>query len=188
MEKVKFKLDEPEVMDVGKEIIYEAYKRHMAGTDKITSVIITKRTLRKKDPKRFTKEIEKKMPNDDGLVSYITEIRQLMDRKEYPKPTERRSAKRYVIYDVIGRLRRDSGETGPREMAEDLAKKVTTTQMLEQLRMSMPPEPVTGIETPEMSDQTKMMRFQAAQVDKLLMKLDKLNDTMCMILRCIRKE
>lgn len=47
---------------------------------------------------------------------------------------------------------------------------------------------------PEMSDQTKLMRFQASQVDKiigqmmvnvdaLLMKLDRLNDTMSMILR-----
>ena len=55
----------------------------------------------------------------------------------------------------------------------------------------------------EMSDQTKMMRFQAHQVDKicekitnqsviinetLLVKLDRLNDTLCQILRAIRKE
>ena len=36
--------------------------------------------------------------------------------------------------------------------------------------------------------QTKMMRFQAAQVDKLITKLDKLNDTMSMVLRAVRKE
>ena len=41
---------------------------------------------------------------------------------------------------------------------------------------------------PEMSDQTKLMRFQAAQVDKLILKIDRLNDTMSMILRAIRKE
>ena len=40
----------------------------------------------------------------------------------------------------------------------------------------------------EMSEQVKMMRFIAGQVDKLYMKLDKLNDTMSMILRAIRKE
>lgn len=39
-----------------------------------------------------------------------------------------------------------------------------------------------------MNDQVKMMRFIAGQVDKLYMKLDKLNDTMSMILRAIRKE
>lgn len=40
----------------------------------------------------------------------------------------------------------------------------------------------------EMSEQVKMMRFIAGQVDKLYMKLDKLNDTMSMILRAVRKE
>lgn len=55
----------------------------------------------------------------------------------------------------------------------------------------------------EMSDQTRLMRFQAAQADKicekitkqaviinetLLVKLDRLNDTLCQILRAVRKE
>ena len=40
----------------------------------------------------------------------------------------------------------------------------------------------------EMSEQTKMMRFQAAQVEKLLQKMDKLNDTMFQIIRCITGE
>lgn len=40
----------------------------------------------------------------------------------------------------------------------------------------------------EMSDQVKMMRFQAAQVDKLVLKLDHINDTLSMILRVMRKE
>ena len=54
-------------------------------------------------------------------------------------------------------------------------------------------------EAPAMSDQTKMMRFlagrldvieksQAVGVDIISMKLDKLNDTMSMVLRAIRKE
>lgn len=54
-------------------------------------------------------------------------------------------------------------------------------------------------EKPEMSEQTKMMRFQAHQADEirkkmdectvqLLTKLDRLNDTMSMILRAVRKE
>ena len=37
-------------------------------------------------------------------------------------------------------------------------------------------------------DQTKLMRFQAAQVDKLIVKIDRLNDTLSMILRTVRKE
>ena len=37
-------------------------------------------------------------------------------------------------------------------------------------------------------DQVKMMRFIAGQVDKLYMKMDKVNDTLCQILRVMRKE
>ena len=41
---------------------------------------------------------------------------------------------------------------------------------------------------PEISDQTKMMRFQAAQIDKLIMKLDQIYNMTSMILRAVRKE
>ena len=44
------------------------------------------------------------------------------------------------------------------------------------------------ITKPDMSDQTKMMLFQAAQVDKLIMKLDQIYNMASMILRAIRKE
>ena len=40
----------------------------------------------------------------------------------------------------------------------------------------------------ELSDTTKMMRFQAHQVDKLYMKLETINDTLNQILRALRKE
>ena len=40
----------------------------------------------------------------------------------------------------------------------------------------------------EMSDQVKLMRFQAGQIDKLVLKLDHINDTLNMILRVMRKE
>ena len=47
----------------------------------------------------------------------------------------------------------------------------------------------------EMSDQTKLMRFQAGQVDKLVMqmnfmsqKLDNISDALHMVLRAVRKE
>lgn len=55
----------------------------------------------------------------------------------------------------------------------------------------------------EMREQTRLMRFQAAQADKicekitkqaviinetLLVKLDRINDTLCQILRAVRKE
>lgn len=58
---------------------------------------------------------------------------------------------------------------------------------------------LTPAEKPEMSDQTKMMRFQAEMTGKIVKaiednavmlntKLDKLNDTLSMILRAVRKE
>jgi IS30 family transposase len=40
----------------------------------------------------------------------------------------------------------------------------------------------------EMSDQVKMMRFMAGQVDKLYMKMETINDTLNQILRVMRKE
>ena len=40
----------------------------------------------------------------------------------------------------------------------------------------------------EMSEQVKLMRFQAGQIDKLVLKLDHINDTLCQILRVLRKE
>ena len=41
---------------------------------------------------------------------------------------------------------------------------------------------------PEMSEQVKMMRFQAAQVDKVIMKLDQIYNMASMILRAVRGE
>ena len=43
-------------------------------------------------------------------------------------------------------------------------------------------------EKPEMSDQHKMMRFVASQVDKVVMKLDQIYNMQSMILRAVRKE
>ena len=48
-----------------------------------------------------------------------------------------------------------------------------------QIRMELPEE---------MTEQTKMMRFQAAQVEKVLRKLETINDTLNMVIRIIRKE
>lgn len=41
---------------------------------------------------------------------------------------------------------------------------------------------------PEQNDQAKMMRFVAAQVDKVIMKLDQIYNMQSMILRAVRKE
>ena len=81
--------------------------------------------------------------------------------------------------------------------------KVTLVINHEELAGQMEMDLQAAEEPKEMSDQTKMMRFQAHQVDKicekitnqsviinetLLVKLDRLNDTLCQILRAVRKE
>lgn len=77
--------------------------------------------------------------------------------------------------------------------------KVTLVINHEELAGQMEMDLQAAEEPKEMSDQTKMMRFQAHQADKiigqmmvnndaLLMKLDRLNDTLCQILRAVRKE
>ena len=79
------------------------------------------------------------------------------------------------------------------KMAEALAAVNAEEQVPGQIEMDLMQE------KPEMSDQTKMMRFQAHQADRIVKaieenaimlntKLDKLNDTLCMILRAVRKE
>ena len=83
-----------------------------------------------------------------------------------------------------------------REKKTEPEEKTEPEQVPGQIRMDL-----TQAEEPktEMSDQTKMMRFlagrldvieksQAVGVDVISMKLDKLNDTLSMILRAIRKE
>ena len=50
-------------------------------------------------------------------------------------------------------------------------------QVTGQMEMDLQPK------APEMSDQTKMMRFQAGQVEKICEKLDKIIDQLGMILR-----
>lgn len=59
----------------------------------------------------------------------------------------------------------------------------TAEELPGQLEMDL-----TTVEKPEMSEQTKMMRFQAGQVERLAVKLDKIHDTLCMILRAMRRD
>lgn len=62
-----------------------------------------------------------------------------------------------------------------------------------QMKMNLPEvkqyNPDSGkFEPYTVKDINTMMRFQAAMTDKILMKLDQLNDTMSMVLRAVRKE
>ena len=71
----------------------------------------------------------------------------------------------------------------PEKMAE------RDRKVLEQVKRQDEVEGQIRMELPEeISDQTKFMRFQAAQVEKVLRKLETINDTLNMIIRVIRKE
>ena len=82
-----------------------------------------------------------------------------------------------------------------RKKEREKEKEPTEGQIQGQMEMDLKP----AEEKPEMSEQTKMMRFQAHQADRIVKaieesavmlntKLDRLNDTLGMILRAVRKE
>lgn len=75
------------------------------------------------------------------------------------------------------RMAREKEKAAKEQPAEEPAEE----QVPGQIEMDLEPKP-------EMSETTKMMRFQAAQVDKLYMKLETINDTLNQILRALRKE
>ena len=81
--------------------------------------------------------------------------------------------------DEKARKEREKNRKAAEEQAEEPQRE---PEVPGQICMELEPKPA------EMSEQTKLMRFQAAQVDKLIMKLDQLNNTMGMILRAVRKE
>lgn len=76
------------------------------------------------------------------------------------------------------RMAREKEKAAKEQPAEEPAEE----QVPGQIEMDLEQKPA------EMSETTKMMRFQAAQVDKLYMKLETINDTLNQILRTLRKE
>ena len=86
----------------------------------------------------------------------------------------------FTKYTENRKIRREKETAAKKQETEDTP---AEEQPIEgQIEMDM------TIMKPEMSDQTKMMRFQAAQIDKLIMKLDQIYNMTSMILRAVRKE
>ena len=97
-------------------------------------------------------------------------------------------------WEKYGEFKKEKAEKGrQRKMARKTKEeKPAEDQLKGQMKMDL-----KQVEEPkmEMSEQTKMMRFMAGQVDKMIMqmnfiseKLEKLNDTVSMVLRAVRKE
>ena len=120
----------------------------------------TWKTLRAWAQKNWTAEIADTLPESFGRTR----------KKEGPKVE--------LVYDpgIAEEYRREQEA----KQAEE--------QLPGQIEMKLDPEEEIIDQKPEMTDQVKMMRFQAAQVDKIIMRLNQLNDTMSMILRAVRKE
>ena len=85
----------------------------------------------------------------------------------------------WKAYVENGKIRREREKNGQKEPQEP--EKVE--QVPGQIEMDLTTEGKA-----ELSEQTKMMRFQAAQVDKVIMKLDQIYNVASMILRAVRKE
>lgn len=81
------------------------------------------------------------------------------------------------------RTAREKEKKGPELMAEGTYEWKTGDEFPGQLRMDLHP---AEEQKTEMSDQVKLMRFLAGQVDKLYMKLDTINNTVSQILRATR--
>ena len=86
-------------------------------------------------------------------------------------------------------FKKEKAEKGrQREQARKAEPQDAEEQVPGQITMQLDPEEEIVDQKPEMSEQVKMMRFQASQVDKLALKLDHINDTLNMLLRAVRKE
>ncbi len=130
--------------------------------DRATAELILK--MKEQNPKLTTQQIAAVIPCDPTTAARIIKGGSWEGYCDYKKEKARKTAER------------------KRKTAEEQQE---PGEIAGQIRMDLIP---TEPEKPEMTEQTKMMRFQAAQVDKLIMKIDKLNDTMSMILRAIRRE
>lgn len=106
------------------------------------------------------------------------DVDKYMENKRASRVKEAERRRVELVYDtpILEEYRKENGLTysGTEEKAED--------QLPGQIKMELRPVQETA------EDQTKMMRFQAAMVDRLIVELDKFNDTLNMILRVLRKE
>ena len=109
------------------------------------------------------------------------EMRAARREKEAARKQEKERPKIELVHDteIAEEYRREQEQ----KEANARAKAAAEEQVPGQMEMDL-----TAAEKPGMSEQVKLMRFQAAQVDKICMKLETIHDTLCMILRAVRKE
>ena len=163
--KIKFNFKDTDAMCAGVQVLVKAYRYYEGGCkQKIECVERAMRPYRTKY----------RLPGDEAMRDGLTDvIRQMGEGKPMEGSGEKNMARTWVVNEALKVLGIQEPEAEKETPAEE--------QVPGQICMELEPKQ-------EMSEQTKLMRFQAAQVDKLIMKLDRLNDTMSMILRAVRKE
>ena len=186
--KIKFTFEDPECLAAGVELLTTAYRCWERGKTKIEAI--------EKAVRNYSRKY--RLPGNEALRDMLTEIiEHAKERQLISEKGKRKTARVWVMNEV---LKQGLGIKEPELVmtikAEELNLITGEEQVPGQMEMDLtPPEEQKA----EMSDTTKMMRFNAGQADKtrktieenvvlLISKMDQLNDTLHMILRCIRKE
>lgn len=185
--RIKFDKGDPRRIEIGAEILYKAFKiMEESGNfrEKTKAIGEAKRGYRESDLRM--------MPGTQALTDSLRDLIRSVEKGELHKRKDTKSTGRLDVVEKA--MRRILDERKPAE------------ELPGQMQMDLTPEAPAEEEKKEMSDQTKLMRFQAHEADLILkkieeqgnrmveqlnlvtMKLDRLNDTLHMIIRCIRKE
>ena len=93
----------------------------------------------------------------------------------------------FSLDEYLAQKKKENAEAQRKKRAAMAAEEEEAGQVAGQIEMDLTTQKAEP-EKNEMSEMTKMMRFQAAQVDKLIMKLDQIYNMASMILRAVRKE
>ena len=186
--KIRFNFEDRECLEAGVDLLCKAYRYFERGKPKIEAI--------EKAVRDYSRKY--RLPGNDALRDMLTDIaKQVKTGELMKKPGAKWTARCYVINEVLKRILNieekkpeitKQGEI-PGKMQIEL---VYDNSIAEEYRKEQE-------QKQEMSDQTKMMRFMAGQADltrkaimdcttMLITKLDRLNDTMSMILRSVRRE
>lgn len=184
---VKFDKGDPRRIEIGTEILYKAYKiMEESGNFR------QKTEALRKAYGGYKESDLRKMPGTQALTDSLRDLVRSVEKGELQKKSDERNTGRLMV--VENAMRRILDERKPAE------------EQPGQIRMDLTPEAPAEEEKKEMSDQTKLMRFQAHEADLIIKKIeeqgkaiteqlnliamrtDKACDLLSMIIRCIRKE
>lgn len=186
--KEKFSLDDPKRIEIGAEILYKAYKLREASRNKREKAVFIR-----KAKEGYREGDLRRIPCTQALTDSLRDLISSVDKGKLAKPDGGKNTGRWLVIEKAMKIILEEREP---EKVDTPAEE----QVPGQIEMELAEE-----KKPEEHDETlgdmqiKMMRFQAEMTTKMIkaieaaevqicMKLDRLNDTMCMLLRAVRKE